>query len=110
MRVRKTLTLFVLVLVAREASGDVNLRMRTPSHLVTTGGTQLDLPPGYFEDEPTHDKLDTEVKRLQTAETRLTAENKSMKQSLATWQPGWITLAGTLLVGLATGFYLERKL
>lgn len=86
------------------------LHMRSPSTVHTDGGSDLKLPPGYFMDEPTYDKLDAETKRLQDAELRLTVENKSMRQSLAGWQPGWYLLAGFALTSLAAGWYLHDKL
>lgn len=80
------------------------------TQLTTESGLHLSLPPGYFLDEPTHDKLDTEVKRLQDQETRLVAENQSLKKSLSSWQPGWVTIVSFLAAGIAGGVYLHSKL
>jgi hypothetical protein len=75
----------------------------------TDGGNDLRLPPGYYLDEPNWNKLDLEVRRLQDQETRLTAENHSLRTSLGGWQPGWKTLSGALLLGIAAGFYVRSK-
>ena len=86
------------------------VHLHTASDLATDGGSKLRLPPGYYLDEPTWSTLDVELHRLQTAETRLTAENASFRKSAAGWQPGWKTIATSLLVGVAGGVYLSRKL
>lgn len=70
----------------------------------------IELSTGYFMDEPTYSKLDVEMKRLQDAETRLKAENMSLKQSAAGWQPGPLTLATAFLAGVALGVYVDRKI
>lgn len=109
-------TAVVLAALCAPAYGDLApapsgfLHMRSPSTLKTDGGSELRLPPGYFLDEPTYDKLDAETKRLQDAEVRLTAENKSMRQSLSGWQPGWYIIAGFVVSGVALGWYLRDKL
>lgn len=106
-------SMIAVAAVAGNAFGDpspVNLHMRTPSTITTDGGSVVKVPPGYYLDEPTHDKLDAEVKRLQEAETRLKAENTSFRTSAASWQPGWWTLAVTLASGIALGAYIEHRL
>ncbi len=70
----------------------------------------IQLSPGYFFDEPTYNKLDTEMKRLQDAETRLQAENESFRKFAATWQPGWLTIGTALVAGVALGVYVDRKI
>lgn len=86
------------------------LHVSVPWHLSTDSGTKLDLPPSYVLDEPSYSKLDVEMKRLQDAETRLTAENKSLKTAVSGWQPGWYTLATVLVVGVGLGWYAHDKL
>ncbi len=112
MRVALTLLLLAGVAAADTAVDTAQiatLHMRSPSHVVTSGGSQLDLPAGYFLPESTYDKLNTEVLRLQDVETRLTAENKTLRADVATWQPGFYVLATTFVVGLATGVYFYYK-
>lgn len=70
----------------------------------------MDLPPGHFVDQATWLRLDVELRRAQDAETRLAAENTSLRASAAGWQPGLYTLAGAVLVGLAGGWYVHSKL
>jgi hypothetical protein len=86
------------------------LHLRSGSHVVTDGGTDLRLPPGYYLDDPTWIRLDGEFRRLQDQETRLTAQNEALRKSTSGWQPGWKTLTATLIVGLAGGVYLSSKL
>lgn len=109
------LTAAVLAALSRSAHGDPSpadpwMHIHSPSHVTTDGGSNLALPPGYFVDEPTHDLIDTEFKRLQTVETRLTAENKSMRTSLDGWPPGFYTLATVLVGGCVLGYYIHDKL
>jgi hypothetical protein len=85
-------------------------KIDTPAHLTTTGGTDLQLPPGYYLPEPAWDAMDAEMRRLQDAETRLTAENGSLKASASGWQPGWKTLLTVVVLGAAGGWYLHDKL
>ena len=54
--------------------------------------------------------VDAELKRLQTVEVRLTAENKSLRTTAASWQPGWRLLLGVAVAGLAGGSYLTWKI
>jgi hypothetical protein len=68
------------------------------------------LAPGYYLDEAAWAKREAELKRLQDAETRLSAENKSLRGTVATWQPGWMTLVVAIAVGAASGVYVRSKL
>lgn len=77
--------------------------MREDTTLEKNDGTQYLLPPGRFFDEPTWEMLDQELKRLQDQENRLGAENKSLRDSLGGWRPGWITVTSFLLLGVASG-------
>lgn len=77
--------------------------------LTTTPSCVL-LAPGYYLDESAWATRDAELKRLQDAETRLAAENQSLRGALDGWQPGWKTLVLTLASGLALGAYLDHAL
>lgn len=114
-------TVLVVVIATRAAADPAPLpapantsltwyHVETPGHLVTEGGTDLRLPPGYYLPEPVWRALDTEVRRLQDQETRLTAENASLTESATGWQPGWKTLGLAVLSGVALGAYLEHRL
>lgn len=107
---RRAIALLIILATSRAAAEPVNLHMRTPSTCETEGGSHLQLPPGYFMDEPTRDELDRETRHLQDAETRLRAENRSLRGSLASWQPGWIVLVSTAAVALALGIYAGKKI
>ncbi len=84
------------------------LHLKTPSTAKTDGGTDLRLPPGYFRDEPSHVKYDLELRRLQEAEVRLAAENKSLRKSAQGISFGWYALAGALVTGFAAGVYAAK--
>lgn len=85
-------------------SDPCHLRMREDTTLTKDDGTQYRLPPGHFYDQPTWDTLELEFKRLQTQETRLEAENKSLRKSMdETWKPGWLTIFSALVIGAAGG-------
>lgn len=70
----------------------------------------IELPAGRFVSEDGWGRLDAEMRRLQDAETRLKAENASMRGSLDSWSPGWMTMLGTFVAGAAAGAYLVHKL
>lgn len=55
-------------------------------------------------------RIDSELLRLQEKETRIEAENRSLRASMSEWQPGWVLITTTLVVGLGTGVYLGLKL
>lgn len=67
-----------------------------------------ELPAGRFLAEPGWSALDLEMRRLQDAETRLTAENTSLRKNADAWRPGWKTLTGAVLVGVALGVAATR--
>lgn len=84
------------------------VHVQSSSHLVSTGGSELDLPPGYFVPEEKWDALDLEVKRLQDRETQLDAENRSLRDSASAW-PGWQVTLAAVLVGVAGGAYAAHR-
>lgn len=102
MRNRKAMALVALavVLAAREAHGDI-YHIKTPSTLKTEKGSELKLPPGYFLDEETWMERDAEMRRLQEQESRLKAENLSLRSSADDFPWGKIALG--IAVGLAGG-------
>lgn len=86
------------------------LHLQTPSTVVTDGGSNLRLPPGYWMDEPTYKRQDDDLKVLQDKDTRLTVENQSLRQSVSGWQPGWKMILSAVVTGLAAGIYLGHKI
>lgn len=97
----RAVVIAVVLCLARDALGDpVNLRTRDPATLITDRGRAARVPPGRFLSEDLWQKLDREVKRLQDAETRLAAENKSLRESADAPGWGWVIGAG---LGLAAG-------
>lgn len=109
-RRRVTVAIVVALSLAHRAAAEPLVHLQTPSAVQTDGGSTLRLPPGYFLEEPMWRDLDAEQRRLQEAETRLKAENASLRKQAAAWQPGWYTLGTVLLVGVAAGYYVHDKL
>lgn len=68
----------------------------------------IELPAGRFMDEPTWLAVDAEFHRLQDAETRLGAENASLRDTAKDWQPGWKLLAVTFAAGIVGGALAYR--
>ena len=88
------------------------LHLLNGGHVTTPGGADLTLPPGYYIDDASWGRIDGELHRLQDAETRLTAENGSLRSSLeaGAWTPPWWTIASAVVLGAALGYEVERKL
>ncbi len=99
----------VLTISARVAAGDPTVRhVLAPAVCSTEKTPRFDLPPGYFYDETTSQVLDAEIRRLQDAETRLTAENKSLRASASGLPISWgvaVAVASAIGVGFAIGHY-----
>jgi hypothetical protein len=106
----------VVVLAARAAAdplplpqGHVRLNFG-PGILETYTGQKYVLPLGtHILTYETWEMLDTETRRLQEQEVRLTAENKSLRKSADSWRPGWKIVAAGVLLGVAGGIYVGMK-
>jgi hypothetical protein len=100
-----------LAAMSRVAVADppTNVHIVTASKLHSTGGADLQLPPGYFLDERTYTHLDDELRRLQVQEARLTAENGSLAKTVSSWQPGWVTVALAVATGATIGWYVKSQ-
>lgn len=107
-----TVAIVVLLLTTKTAADPApnNLRLTGPREIckVEPERVCLTVGPGRYLDEPTWTVLDTEVRRLQDRETRLDAENRSLRESTKGWSPGWRTLALTLGTGIAIGAFAFR--
>ena len=111
----KIIAIFLVVLLASRVAADPlpspHVRITNgEGELITYEGKHYVLPLGtHIFTYEMWEELDTEFRRLQDQETRLTAENKSLKKSADEWRPGWkIVVAGALL-GLAAGVYVGMK-
>ena len=77
---------------------------KTATVCTTAGGSRLELPAGWWLVPPLNwSALDTELRRLQDAETRLAAENASLKEAARNWRPAWYYIAGALSLGYTGG-------
>lgn len=84
------------------------LHIKTPGTLFTEGGSVVLTLPGHYYDDIGHGKLDTEMRRLQEAETRLKAENDSLRKSAKGVSFGWVVLGTALAAGITTGYLLAK--
>ncbi len=105
----------VLLLLTASAAADptptvLHFSSNSTVYTDTNPGEGLRLPPGYYLPEDSWKILDDEFKRLQDQETRLGAENKSLRETSDSWQPGWKTLTVTLLTGMVAGWYIHQSL
>lgn len=88
-----------------------HLRLTTRDGELVVGDARVTIPVGaHVLDAPSWDLLDAEMRRLQELETRITAENRSLRETASSWQPGWRTMAITLAVGLAGGAYAYYRI
>jgi hypothetical protein len=109
MRHRKAvIAAIVVALASRSAAGDPVIHLKTPSTVHTDGGADLKLPPGYFLEQNLYWELDDEFKRLQTQETRLKAENKSLRESSSEYPWAATGLVGAF--GIALGIFFATQL
>lgn len=74
------LLLFAPVASGQEADRPVAIRVDVPSTLHIPGKGELDLPPVLILPKEAEDAVQGEIVRLQTAETRLKAENEALRQ------------------------------
>lgn len=115
-RVGKTITIALLLVATRVAAEPTDAP--SPSHLATPRvacreqdpGDCVRLRPGFWVDEAWWSAHDTEDKRLQDAETRLTVENTSLRAAASGWQPGWKTIGAVFVSAVSLGIYVGRKL
>lgn len=113
MRARSAaLALVLLASSARVAAEPApRLNIREPARICTLMEPVRcrEVTPGVFLTVDAWGDLDTELRRSQDNETRLAAENNSLRDTTMSWQPGWKTIAVTLLTGLAGGIYLGMQ-
>jgi hypothetical protein len=109
MKRRAALVAVAVVSLASRVAAEP-LHFKTPSSVVTDGGSSLRLPPGYFLEEPAWAELDVELKAQQERVTRLEAENASLRTTAAEWQPGWKLLVTAFAMGAVASTYAFLKL
>lgn len=94
--------------VAPLAPGE-SLRVEGPSTLVTDLGGVIRLPPVLVIGREAEKKLDAELRRLQTIETRLSAENASLRDSAGWGWGSWLAVGTALAAGAAGGYWLSTR-
>lgn len=92
-----------LVLLASARAHAEPLWWGSPLRCETYKGDKIVLDPGYYLPMDEWFALDEELKRLQTAETRLSAENKELRKPTAQWE----VIAGALALGALGGYILK---
>jgi hypothetical protein len=112
-RVKAAIVLVVMLASARGAAEPTrscpdttvpcHLHMREETTVTKDNGQEFRFPPGHFLNDPTYSVLDDELRRLQDSETRLKAENQSLRGAIAGWQPGWLTTVVVFIGGAALG-------
>lgn len=84
-----------------------SLRFKSAATCTTAAGNTAELSPGSVVfPGASFDLLETELERLQTTETRLTAENSSLRASAAEG-PGWGTLT-LIVLSLTAGIAVSQ--
>lgn len=84
------------------------LHFKASPTITSAGGRVLTAPPGYYVIDETFAKLDAELRRAQDAETRLAAQNRSLRAS-ASARPPVLALATALVVGIGIGVYASTR-
>lgn len=92
----------IVALMSNEASGDPIYHIKSPSVITTEKGSELKLPPGYFMDEPTFKDLDLRLKTLEENDTRLRAENQSLRKTAD--EIPWKVIGSAIAFGVLVGF------
>jgi hypothetical protein len=88
-----------------EPGAPLNIRLSTGATITTDGGSTVRVPAGaHVVGEPEWQSLDVEMRRLQDAETRLTAQNDSLRNTAS--PPSWWGVLGFgagLIAGIVVG-------
>lgn len=95
-----------VMLLASGAAAETT-HLRSPSTCQTDGGSSVRFPPGVFVPDPDWLRIDTEVRRLQDAETRLGAENRVLRDAAG---GGRFRLVLGVVAGAVLGFALGKAL
>ncbi len=107
MKSHKALVVAIILTLSARAVADPIYHFKTPSTVHTDGGADLRLPPGYFLDEEKWAQRDLELRQLQESRTRLSAENKSLRQSGSDYP--WLATGVVGAFGIAVGVFLMTQ-
>lgn len=115
MRHQRMLVAAILAALGSRAAADdgsgagsaVIIHLKSDADCVSTKGSHFQLPPGYELDEDTWALRDAEYKRRGEAETRLSAENASLKAS-ATSVLSWPVVVSAVTAAFAVGYLLGK--
>jgi hypothetical protein len=97
----------MLVATRAAAEPEAPIHLTVPTTVSDGAGNELKLAPGYFLTEDAWDALDLEVHRLQERETRLAAENESLRDSSS--GPSWWWIVSGVAAGAALGFWAGNR-
>lgn len=99
----------ILVLLPSDAISEP-VRFKNGAVCTTAAGNRVDLTPKSVAFTDTeYSALDVEMKRLQDAETRLKAENTSLRKSDVTGRGTLYAIGGALVTGLGVGYWLANR-
>jgi hypothetical protein len=76
--------------------------------IITDRASVVRVPPGRYIPEPLFQKHDADMRRLQDAETRLTAENTELKKPAPRGWSWVVGFAAGIAAGAAGTYYLTR--
>ncbi len=111
---RLLLAVVLVMGMARSAGADENpcpdpgCHLKSGGTLTTRKGSVLELPPGYFLDEPTFVRRHVELVDAQDKVTRLGAENRVLREEAS--RPGWKITLVVGVVNTIVGAYLWHRL
>ena len=108
MRRRVALAVAVVTALSSRAVAEPPVHLKTPSTVVTDGGSKIRLPAGYFLDEATWQQRDVDMKKAQEDATRFRAENVSLRKSAEEYPFNWKALGCALAIGVASGLVIAH--
>lgn len=98
----------LLAVLAGSAHADPPKHFKNGGTVTTPKGVTVVLPPGYYITEPDYNRLDVELRRLQEAETRLAAENASLRKSASTDWLRWFAIGAVVGAAGVTGYVVWK--
>jgi hypothetical protein len=108
--IKRILAAVVLLVLLGGRAAAKPVRFGSRAQCTTEKGSGLSVPPGAVVLPPEDwSTLDAELRRLQAAETRLKAENSSLKDSGGAGWGTWVGIGLGLAAGAAGVWYLDHR-